>query len=560
MARDPGEGEAFVFDLVDDEGSDTPSASLGPGATSDGVGSDGDSDDVGPEAGSPQPHGVPGLRLRRLAPVAAVLAVMLGTGFAVDGVRDAARIERIREVPGGVVDVSAPLEELWAWDGQVGVEESMEGIAVADLQGVLAFRSGGDLIGLDPASGERAWSVPLGEDPECGPLGYPGTGSLATSALVCLQGVGAAREAITVGPGGVVSEPRTLDAADDRHGTPRPGPAGTVLRATRIGPVSAIDTADARCSAMTGECSGTVEAGRDLQLRAEEAATGEERWTVTVPFQATAAQECTPWFGTPWNGWEDAPVDEALAPDAFGAQIAAGLVDLWGCGTWAAVTPDGVLLRTDGVSGQTRVVGLGGGGYAAQVTTMESMESAGAGHTTLFGPDGDVVGEVPGYATGPWTTDEPDAMTLLAADQSGYRMHSYATDGTERWAAEVGEGFPEFLAQVAGTMVTGIWTGSVSGFDLATGAERWTWEPGEAEGTQSFGNGYATQAFTDGQFVLLLLQSEAGTMELASLDAMSGELAWDWTTAEIDLPQDASLLAVGGHLLAVTPLGVTGLG
>ena len=203
--------------------------------------------------------------LRRLAPVAAVLAVVLGTGVAVDSIRDAARIERIREVPGGIADVSAPLEEVWAWEGPAGSEDSMTWFAVADLEGALALWSEEELIGLDPVSGERAWSVPLGEDSECGPLGYPGGRGLATSVLVCLQGAGADREAITVGPGGVVSEPRTLDAADDRrYGTARPGPDGTVLRAQRIGPESAIDAGDARCTETTGECSGTVEAGRDL--------------------------------------------------------------------------------------------------------------------------------------------------------------------------------------------------------------------------------------------------------------------------------------------------------
>jgi hypothetical protein len=561
MARDPDEGGAFVFDLVDDElaGGGAPSAS-GRDGLADGGPDGGDPDGVVPEAGGAPPLDALGRRLRTLAPVAAMLAIALGTGFAVDGMRDAARIERIREMPGGVVDVSAPLEEVWAWEGQVGAEDSMEGFATADLQGVLAFRSEGALVGLDPASGERAWSVPLGEDPECGPLAYPGMERLATSSIVCLQGAGAAREAIAVGPGGVVSEPRALDAADDRrYGTPRPGPDGTVLRAKRIGPESAMDVGDARCAVLTGECSGTVEAGRDLLLRAEDAATGELRWSVTVPFRATAAGNCTSWGGFPWGGWEELSADGALAPDVFGAQIGAGIVDLWGCGIWAAVTADGVPLRTDAVPGSATVFAVGNGGYAT--TTFDRAESEGGERTTLFDSDGDVVGEIPGYATGPQATDGADAATLLGYGESGYRMLSYEADGTERWDVAVQEGSPEFLAQVAGTMVTASWTGSVHGFDLATGEERWTWEPGEIPEAASFGNGYASKAFTDGRFVLLLLHSEAGSTELASLDVTSGESAWDWTTADVvSLEQDASLISVDGHLLAITPQSIRGLG
>lgn len=567
MARDPGEGEAFVFDLVDDDGGDVPSSPSGPDAGAedgaDGVGpDDAGLDGAGAEAGQPLLHGVRGLRLRTLAPVAAVLAVVLGTGFAVDSMRDAARIEEIREAPGGVVDVSVPLEERWAWEGPIGSEDSTNWFAVADLDGVLAFQSEGELVGLDPASGERAWSVPLGENPDCGPFGYPGMRGLATPSLVCLRGVGAAREAITVGPGGVTSEPRTLDAADDRrYGTARPGPDGMVLRAQRIGPGSAIDVGGARCREATGECSGTVEAGRDVQLRAEDATTGEERWRVTVPFRATPAQECTPWYGDPWNGLGDVTDDGALAPDTFGGWIGAGLVDLWGCGTWAAVTPEGALLRTDGVSGLSGVVSLGDTRHAGQMTTITAMDSDGPPRTTLFGPDGDVVGEIPGYASAPRTTDEPDLLTLLASDESGYRLRSYGTDGTEHWDVEFPDGSPEFLAQVAGIAVTATWTGSVRGLDLATGAERWAWQIGELEGTSTYGSERAAQAFTDGRFVLLLLENEAGTMALASLDATSGELVWDRSMADVlSARQGTALLSVGGHLLAVTPVGITGLG
>jgi outer membrane protein assembly factor BamB len=477
--------------------------------------------------------------------------------------RDAARIKEIREAPGGVVDVSVPLSELWTWEGSSGPEDTTNWFAVADLGGDLTFLSEGELVGLDPASGDRAWSVPLGENPDCGPLGYPGMGGLATSSLVCLQGADAAREAVTVGPGGVTSEPRALDAADDRrHGTARPGPDGMVLRAQRIGPESAIDVGDARCTATTGECSGTVEAGRDLRLRAEDATTGEERWRVTVAFRATPAQECTPWYGNPWNRLYDVTDDEALAPDAFGAQAGAGLIDLWGCGTWAAVTPEGGLVRTDGVPGMARVVSLGDTRHAGQMTGIVAMHSDDQPRTVLFGPDGDVVGEIPGYVSAPQATDEPDALTLLASDESGYRLRSYTTDGTVRWDVEFTDASPQFLAQVAGTAVATTWNGSVRGFDVATGAERWTWVIGETEDPAAYGSEYAEQAFIDGEFVLLVVRRhDTGMTGLASLDATSGELVWEESMADtVGEGQNAALLAIDGHLLAVTPAGITGLG
>jgi outer membrane protein assembly factor BamB len=144
---------------------------------------------------------------------------------------------------------------------------------------------------------------------------------------------------------------------------------------------------------------------------------------------------------------------------------------------------------------------------------------------------------------------------------AGYNLRSYATDGTERWHVTVRDGSPEYLAQVAGIAVTSSWTGSVRGLDLATGAERWSWKTGEIENSESVYNWYADQAFTDGRFVLLVLHREDGMLGLASLDAASGELVWARTAREdYNLPQEVSLFSVDGHLLAVTPTGITGLG
>lgn len=553
MARDADGAGPVVFDLVDDDGSYddapvvVPGGPAGPGA---GPG------EVPPEAGDPLSGG-PGRRLRTLMPVAAVLAVVLGTGFAVDGVRAAERIERIREAPGGVVDVSSPLGRTWTWTPEAGADELAGEMMLADLEGLLAFLSEGELVALDPASGEEVWSLPLGEDAACGPTGYAGAPGYRTSGLVCLQGGAADREAVTVGPDGVVSESRRLDPADDRrYGEPLPGPEGTVLRAKRLGPGSAVDVGDARCSETNGECSGTVEAGRDLLLRAEDAVTGDERWSMTIPFRATAAQGCTPWFGYPWSGWE-VPAEETLAPDMFGARIGAELVDVWGCGVSASVTPGGVLLRTEGLTGSGSGVAFGDGRYGAVTATD------GAPRTALFASDGTVVGEILGFSTGPRTTDGLDEPTLLAGAPTGTHLRSYTTDGSLRWEVAVRPeaGTAELVAQVGGTLVTNSWTSGFAGLDLATGAERWSWKPGELLDDLAYGLGYVAQTFTDGRSVLLPVQSDSGAVELMSVDATSGELVWNRPLADVVGPgQDVLLAAVGGHLLAITPEGITGLG
>lgn len=157
MGRDPAGGDAFVFDLVDDDAvsdgmpDDLSRAGLPrPEGAADG----GPDDDSEPRDGASGDLVVPtgATRwLRPLAPVAAVLAVVLGTSFALDGVRTAEQLDRIREVRGGVADLSSPLTEQWAWDGAVGASgfEAYSGSAqVAVLGDLLVFVSDEELLAL----------------------------------------------------------------------------------------------------------------------------------------------------------------------------------------------------------------------------------------------------------------------------------------------------------------------------------------------------------------------------------------------------------------------------
>lgn len=584
MARDPAEGDAFVFDLVgDDAPPDAAPADRGPSVDAAGggpPGGDAPRGDTPGRAVRPGPTGgdgaeVPaagsladatGRRRRLTAQVAAVLAILLGTGLAVDGARDHARMERMRDVPGGVADLSAPLTEAWAWTGTVGPDEGTTDVAV--LGDVLAVESDDGLVALDPASGDVAWTVPLRADADCGPMVPPTSTDPATSALVCLQGTGADREVVAVGPDGATSASRPLDAPDARrYGLPHTGPAGTVLRARRVGPPSALDLGDARCT-VAGECAGTVAAGRDLVLRAEDAATGAERWSVTVPFRATDATQCTRRFGGSWGSSETRLVISGqLAPDTFGARVTAGLVALNGCGVQAAVTPRGTLLGDRVPPGRGGVERLGEG-YAATVYD-------GVPRATLYTADGGVAGEITGYPLAAQASDEAGPATVLGVDEPGRRLRAYDADGTPRWDVVLRSGGQQFLAQVGDTAVVSTGAGSVRGLDLATGEERWTWDGSTTSSPQDeggyFGTAYVLQAFTDGETVLLLTEGDSGgTHGLVALDAGSGAVLWDRAGGAAVTTFDPAagglgeqgvvggLVAVDGTLLEVTPRGVRG--
>ncbi|MGW2094752.1 outer membrane protein assembly factor BamB family protein [Promicromonospora sukumoe] len=567
MARDPDEGAAYVFELVDDDvagpgASPAPAGAVGP----DGQEPPGHADGAD-GAGPPPPPGTPPLTWRRTAPFVALLAVALGTGLAVDGTRDAARMERMRDAAGGVSDLSAPLGESWSWSGKVDLGEGMTDVAV--LGDDLVFESEGELVALDPASGEEAWTVELGDGPECGPTVSPVWDDPRTPSLVCLQERGRETEVVVVGPGGATSRPRLLPAADTaRYGQPHTGPDGTVLRARRVGAEAPLDP-DVRCDA-SGECVGQISQGRDLVLRAEDAVTGEERWTATVPFRPTDAALCTSTFGAAWGSSENRiHLSGQLAPDAYGARVRADLVNVEGCGVEAALTASGVPLGGRPEQGSSVVGRLDSGGFLGMTWDARVR-------TTLYDADGATVGDVAGYVISPKTTDGVGPATLLSIDELRRRLSAHDADGAARWDVALQSGGQEFLAQVGDVAVITTGAGSVRGLDLATGEERWLWdgsEPGTDADGGYFGTAYVVQAFTDGQVVLLLAEGNGSVARgMVALDAGTGEVVWEQagggpgTTLD---PHDGDvvregisgdLISVDGHLMEIGTLGVRGLG
>jgi outer membrane protein assembly factor BamB len=558
MARDPDHGGGFVFDLVDDDSADLE---VPPGRTGTAAGAGPDGLDL--DGVEPAPPSGLGGRVRAFAPVAAVLAIALGTGFAVEGVREDQRMERMRDAPGGVVDVSSPLEEKWAWDGAVGSLRSMEegptnGVAL--LGDLLTFQSGRELVALDSATGDEAWVVQLGVHPDCGPMGAAGWAEVTTPTLVCLSGAPEAREAMVIGPDGVVAGGRPLDRPDERrYGHTRPGPDGAVLRARRVGPEPAQGLGDVECAETTWECTGTVEAGRDLELRAEDAVTGEERWTVTVPFRPTPADRCNNWSGMSWGSAGSASgatvLDEMIDTEAFGAHMTGELVQLYGCGIEAGVTMAGEVLGLEIAPGSGGVNSLRAGGYVEYTHGEEEVRS------TLYTADGEVAGSVDGYASEPVAADGSAPGVLIATGRQGPRLQAYEPDGTPLWDVASPADTHLFIAQVAGSAIVGSWSGAVYGLDLATGEERWAWNASDSDDGQP-GDLYAMRGFTDGQSVLLVTQSGPGSLGLVALDALSGELVWEQQAGTDPGPGSfvSGLLAVNGNLLEVTPDGVRGLG
>lgn len=550
MARDRDDGDAYVFDLV---GDDAPTDTAGYAEEA--------ADADGPP-GAPSPSD-PGPWRRLALPVAGVLAVVLGTGVAVDGIRDEARREVMRDVPGGVADLTSPLTEAWSWQGAVGPGDEPTDVAV--LGDVLAVRSDDGLVALDPASGAVAWTVPLRSDADCGPMASTRVADLSTPTLVCVQGVGAEQEVVAVGPDGALAPPRALHADDARrYGAAHTGPDGTVLRARRVGPAAGVDLGDAVCTS-AGECSGTVRTGRDLVLRAEDAFTGAERWTATVPFRSADAVQCTATYDAAWGGSASRIVlSGQLAPDTFGARVTTGLVQLYGCGVEAAVTPDGTVLGTDVAPGRGGTWHVGAG-YA--VVRFDGVPRA-----TLHAADGSPVGRVTGYPLGPRVTDGVGPGTVLAIDEPARRLRAYDADGTARWDIVLQSGGQEFLVQVGETAVVTTGAGRVRGLDLATGEERWLWN-GSIDGADGdgvyFGAASVYQALTDGETVLLVMEGATGVARTqVALDVDTGEVVWHRRGGAARPRGGAGsggpdvfggLVTVDGHLLEVTPRGVRGL-
>ncbi|WP_369370512.1 PQQ-binding-like beta-propeller repeat protein [Promicromonospora sp. Populi] len=529
MSR-PDEQEPVVFDLVEESEPDTAG-------------------DVGEAAptGSPDPRRprLPRLSRRTWLVAASVVVVLIATTVTVDQVRDHRRAELMRSSSVGVVSLADPPAETWtvpydfpaepSWDSFVDQQRViMDGLLVLppgraqrytvdSSSGAAELEPAGfeDVTAVDPGSGEVVWRVAVGERPVCGPTGYDGSAS--ADVLVCVHGPGDAREVLTIAPDGSTGS-RGAELADGEQIFP--GPDGLVVRVERIGPAAE----PVECNT-TGTCTPAMLAdGRDALVTVEDAATGAERWTSIVEFTRTESVNCQEY--DPMTG-QPAGVDT----DQIVVQTGFETIDVDGCGIRGTLSVQGVRLDTlgSGESTESWVTELGGGVFAVQGNGTD---------TVVVDETGEPLGTLDGWVNvTARSPDAPDGLWIVT-DESGYGFDAVREDGSVAWTERSGS------AQLVARDVVVVDRGAeVVGLDRTDGEQLWVWSSEDAGGLVRY------RTLTDGETVALVHQSQEGLGDglLVALDLDTGEQLWD-------APLTGSPVAVYGHIVELTPGGLTGLG
>ncbi|WP_165350378.1 PQQ-binding-like beta-propeller repeat protein [Xylanimonas protaetiae] len=483
---------------------------------------------------------------------AVVGLVLAGSGIAaaVDVVRGHELRDRLVTAPGGVVGLAAAPAERWRtaldhpralaiMDGLLVVAETVPNQAFGQVV----------LDALDPDDGAVRWSTRIGDAHDCGaapgPVGgwAPGVGTADT--VVCLTGPGADGVVVVVGAGGAIVADRQLaGSAPGEYDLAAPG---AVVRVSRVGPPAVAPLA--ADGALTEDFTT-----RDMLVRLEDAVTGAERWSTTVPGATAPAgtrvdrmTPCVTWSG---SGTPEVTSDENGLSSDVGAQHAT----LEACGV--SVTLDlatGAVMRSvdhfdPDQAWDPDVRPLDGGGWATGVPA-----AAVAGWTTrVQRDDGTVVGVVDGAVRAPLATDGSPADVLLT-DTHGLTGVDPA-DTSELWNQPGAH--PQPLVRADGVVVVAFET-SVVAVDARTGRELWRKDAFLADVR---GELLAT-AFTDGRRAVIAEQvgdlpadGAPGTLRLRALDLATGDVTWsEEKTAPV--PQ-----AVGGRLYELSDDAVTALG
>lgn len=527
----PDQEEPVVFDLVED-GAD--------GAQDDG--SDGPGAD---EAGAGRALRLPRLpRLSRrgwLRVGAAVLAVAV-TLTAVDLLREQRRAELMAGSPVGVVSLSSPPEETWSLpydrsgasvapglDQQVVVMDGLLVLPPATVYDAVAQDGGGPgegppgfdgVVAVDPASGEIAWRVPVGEEATCAPAGYDAT--LTTDVLTCVHGPAGEREIVAIGADGAA---RTRPADEGENETVFPGPDGSVVRARRTGPPPRKVVCEE-----TGVCTPReVSDGRDVRVVLEDATTGTERWRADVAFTPVDAIACAEHGDGP-----EATVDA----DRVSVTTSARSVVLEGCGVYATFALGGARIDQVDALGDvwSWVQELGPGRFAV---------GSASGRGVVVDEEGDVVTELDGSVKpAPASPDAPGVLWFVD-DPAGNGFDAVRADGTVVWSERYGT---RVLLTTRDAVVVERGP-EIVGLDPASGAELWTWRDDEPQHRSPF------RAVTDGETVAVAFwpQELPGTGELVALDVRAGTERWRTGL-------DGTVVAVGGRLVEVSDGGLHGLG
>ncbi|GAB4086887.1 hypothetical protein GCM10028784_35170 [Myceligenerans cantabricum] len=492
----PGATDRVVFELDDDDGLAPP----------DGSGTDPEFEDGdGPVRFSLPSR--PWWRRRRWWLVAAAVLALTGAG-AVDEVRDHRdRAEHLVAAPGGVLSLAEPPSERWRVSGTADVWPSAE-LVVATMNGTV--------VGLDPQTGQVEEDFGAAVATRCGPVvGRP-------RLPVCLAK-----------PSG------GTDDGVDPAAVVEPGPDGTYLTASRIGPDPAESPVSSACDGGRCRWFGAITDARDVRVQATDAATGDVRWRRTVEFRTVSlAERCVD--------------DDVLDIESVSMTTTAHTVLVEGCGidSWLAANGQ-VMERARSVRGDVEVLPRPDGGYRA----LARQGALGTGLTLMFGPDGTGERDASGTVLDPVTTDGSAGSVNLV--QRGAALLRVGEDGRILWDTERTPAL--FLARTAREGVLLDDSGVATGIDLGSGETLWTTQVGvPGDGAWS---GYGPEvAFTDGRRVMVLVRGDssgadgAGGLRAVTLDLRTGERRWAW-----DVPDGWEVRAVGGRLVAQTGDGLVGL-
>jgi outer membrane protein assembly factor BamB len=493
-----------------------------------GSGSDG-SDDVGAsgEAEPPRPswfarrvaaparerwRSVP--RRTRVAVVGGGLAVaVLGTGAAValDVRADAEHAARMATMHGGVIDLSAPLEQTWEVAAGTGVVAVLDG-------GLLVAQDGTEVLAVAAETGEVVWRHDLGEQLVCGSyVGWGRPDLLRTQREVtCLAG-SPERTVTVIAADGEVAGQRVLDVAApaDTYELQR---VGTI---TVDGSVAVADVVDLELTSADPETAlAELEAlradgtWRDPVLRVEDALTGEVRGEAEIVLStAQDLAECLNYGGTeagaPW-----------LSPSVY-ADPWSGGTTLWLCGKEVWVASDGT--SSGGAVDNQMVVD------GRRVTMSEEG-------SRVVAPDGSEF-SVPGYVL-EIVVDDDEGGPLVAATADG--TSAFGPDGAELWTVD-GEQAVVVLLRVGGVFVAQTAGGEVVALDAGTG-ER-LWRSDELFG--SVNTFTEAGALTDGRTGVLVVRAEAGPTRLVAFDLRDGSVRWEDELEQLG----AQPFAVDGHVV-----------
>ncbi|WP_125772710.1 PQQ-binding-like beta-propeller repeat protein [Antribacter gilvus] len=467
------------------------------------------------------------LSRRRVAMAGGGLVLAAAAALGSEALRDQAQEAQLRTAPGGVLSLAEPLAETWS-----------RGLAFGEavrLPEALAVVDDGDLLALDPVTGEPVWSVPVGDGSWCGPSGYQQ--GAVVEVLVCLTPEPGAEDGWYDGSAGsgvlsaVTSGGELLGtsavAAGERVAV---GPEGTVVRLARVGP-SPEGPGCAEDGCVEG---GLVVRGRDLQIRVEDVGTGEPRWTEVVPFDPgeTEVSSCLELTET------------GMVPDpgAVTAWAEGPALTVVGCGVRVGFTAAGERLDTD----QWRGVEPLGDGYLVRGVLRD----------VVVGRDGSRR-ELPGRLMVPLATDGtvPDVLFV----DLGSEVRAEDDAGRELWTAQMISDRVLVLAGGVALMDDG--AGNVTALDVGTGEDLWASTRLEAVAGLDLTAWAPTieQAFTDGRRALVTMRgvpSESGVLVFSVVvDLRTGEVVWKdsrvgWET----------LVAVDGHLVVMSEGGIAGLG